>query len=96
MKRTPLLTVAIAIVALSLLFYGCGPSAQVPEKKVPATNAPAVAPLGSVNAPEVTPPAAPKTAAAINQATAPDSDLNVNQGVDESNPADLPEPSAPE
>lgn len=42
-------------------------------------------------------PAAPEatTPAATEPADISDSDLTINQGVDESNPADLPEPSAP-
>ncbi len=105
MKKTILLTMMVAIVAISLFVYGCGPSAQAPEKKAPAANAPGAAAVPAPPTPPQTPavtapaatgeasaPAVPETAAA-NQAISSDSDLN--QGVDESNPADLPEPSAP-
>ena len=108
MKNTLILSLAIAIVAVSLFVYGCGPSAQTPEKAAPATSAPP-APAPSAQAPPAA-PAAPQAPAATNApatqaetaqaapeaAASPDSaDYTLSQGPAESNPADLPVPSAP-
>lgn len=101
MKNTLIFSLAIAIVAVSLFVYGCGPAAQAPEKKAPATSEPVAPPASTVS--PLTPPAAvAPSPAAAEQASAqpvpesvPDSDFSVNPGPAESNPADLPEPSAP-
>ena len=106
MKQTMMLVSAIVLVALSLLLYGCGPVAQAPEKSAPASTLPAT----TATQPEPAAPQAPATTATpggtsappaattvpVAQEAAPDSDFNVNPGPAESNPADLPEPSAPQ